>query len=59
MAEIELLEEERPEDELSFPAIGFGMKVPDPERLPDAIKRAFAGDSPAIMGIDTDLRRFI
>ncbi len=60
MAEVELLEEERPEDELFVPpAVGFGMNVTDPEGLPDAIKRAFAEDMPAIMGIDTGLRRFI
>jgi pyruvate oxidase len=38
---------------------GVGIKVDDPEDLPAAVDRAFAINSPVIVDIDTDPRRFI
>ncbi len=38
---------------------GVGIKVNDPKDLPAAVDRAFAVNSPVIVDIDTDPRRFI
>ena len=38
---------------------GVGIKVDDPKDLPAAVDRAFAINSPVIVDIDTDPRRFI
>ena len=38
---------------------GVGIKVDDPKDLPAAVDRAFAINSPVIVDVDTDPRRFI
>jgi pyruvate oxidase len=37
---------------------GLGIRVTDPEKLPEAIDKALASDKPAIVDIDTDPERF-
>ncbi|MGC9516990.1 MAG: thiamine pyrophosphate-dependent enzyme [Methanomicrobiales archaeon] len=38
---------------------GLGIKVTEPENLPDAVDKAFESPGPVIVDIDTDPRRFI
>jgi pyruvate oxidase len=38
---------------------GMGIKVENPDELPEAVKKAFATNKPVIVDINTDPRRFI